>query len=43
MTYILPGYVVEELFAEEICIEEIHMSFSALRYALRTKTIIWIL
>ena len=43
MVYKLPGYVVEELFAEEIRIEEIHLSFSALRYALRTKTIIWIL
>ena len=39
MVYKLPGYVVREIFhIEETCI-----SLSAVRYALRTKTIIWIL
>ncbi len=33
MTYILPGYVVQELFDIHVTI-----SLSALRYALRTKT-----
>lgn len=38
MTYILPGYVVREIFTAEATI-----SVAALRYALRTKTIIWVL
>lgn len=33
MTYVLPGYTVEEIFDIHVTI-----SLSALRYALRTKT-----
>lgn len=40
MTYTVPGYTVQELF--DVC-DITTVSLSAMRYALRTKTIIWVL
>ena len=37
MTYNLPGYMVEEIFTPS---ENVYISVSALRYALRTKTVV---
>lgn len=42
MTYVLPGYTVEEIFDINVC-DITTVSLSAMRYALRTKTIIWVL
>lgn len=42
MTYVLPGYTGEEIF-DTTYYDIATVSVSAIRYALRTKTIIWVL
>lgn len=42
MTFVLPGYTVEEIF-NTTYYDIATVSVSAIRYALRTKTVIWVL
>lgn len=42
MTFVLQGYTVEEIF-DTTYYDIATVSVSAIRYALRTKTIIWVL
>ena len=42
MTFVLQGYTVEEIF-DTTYYDIATVSVSAIRYALRTKTIVWII